>query len=145
MCDMEITVPEDIGTLSLPILQKGPITEAVGSICYTESVTDGMQPNVDFVPRPNHPRSLVLFDHHSSVASCDVKILDDLVHERDEHLVVALGVTIGTTRVDPQADRICVYVTNDAAATGECGVSVKGRMSVRVEGVSDRWEGMSEK
>ena len=117
---MEITVPEDIGTLALPIFQAGPITEAVGTICYTEVATGGMQPNVDFVPRPNNPGSLVLFDQYSPVASCDVRILDDRVHERDEHVVVSLGVTIGATRVNAQADRICIYVTNDAAATGEC-------------------------
>ena len=118
---MEITVPEDIGILSLTIFQQGSITEAVGTICYTESDLDNIQPNTDFVPRPNHPSSLVLFARHSPVAYCDVKILDDSVHEREESLVVSLGVTIGTTRVDTRADKICVYVTNDATATSKCG------------------------
>ena len=124
LCDTEITVPEDIGTLSLPILQRGSITEAVGVICYTETGSNGIQPNIDFVPRPNHSNSLVLFDQYSAVASCDVQIVDDQVHERDEFLVVSLGVTIGATRVDTQADKICVYVTNDVTTTSKCAWSV---------------------
>lgn len=124
---MEITVPEDIGILSLTILQQGTITEQVGTICYTESDLDNIQPNTDFVPRPNHPSSLVLFAWHSPVAYCEVKILDDHVHEREESLVVSLGVTIGSTRVDTHADKMCVYVTNDAAAASKWGsVSVRG-------------------
>ena len=113
-------MPEDIGILSLTVLQRGIITEAVGTICYTESDQDDLQPNVDFVPRPNDPHSLVLFDQYSPTASCDIQILDDMVHERDKSFVVSLGVTIGDTQLDTQSDKICVHVTNDDNDAREC-------------------------
>ena len=110
-CDAEITVPEDIGILSLRVLQTGRPLETVGVICYTEDTT--MNREKDYIPRANIPNSLLLLDQNASSVSCPVSIINDPFHEFRETFVAVLGETIGNTLVDTSGDRICVHISND--------------------------------
>ena len=110
-CDAEITVPEDVGILSLPVVRTGRHLETVGVICYTEGTIVNREK--DYIPRPNDPNSLLLFDRNASSVPCPVPIINDHFHEFQETFVAVLGVTINNVLVDSSGDRICVHISND--------------------------------
>ncbi|XP_052791092.1 extracellular matrix organizing protein FRAS1-like isoform X2 [Mya arenaria] len=92
----EYHVKEGDSYLSANILRTGDISSTVSTICYTTSLSargsplDRLDSGSDYISRGNSNSFRVLFPSGVTVATCDVKIIDDSVAEASEQFDLQL-------------------------------------------------------
>ncbi|KAH3869870.1 hypothetical protein DPMN_033043, partial [Dreissena polymorpha] len=103
----EYHVQEGDSYLSANIIRTGDISSTVSTICYTSSLTawgsplDRLDSGSDYISRGNANSNRVIFPSGVTMATCDVKLIDDSVNEGLEQFDLQLTLPSYGARLGP--------------------------------------------
>lgn len=108
-CDVQLAnVQENVNILSVNLTRSGSINDKVGVLCKTEAIT--AQEGFDYEGR----NEIIWFQANETNTHCNVRIIDDLLHEPSELFRVILQVVgNGKANIVDDYSQLCVFIRAD--------------------------------